>query len=110
MSTAKQNKELLGKGIRSLLQNIDADLKTTSGTLKSSVVESAVSATRMPLSQIQPNPNNPRHDYDEQALNELAASIKLHDIIQPLTVSKLPNGKYQLIAGERRYRAATIAG
>jgi len=43
-------------------------------------------------------------------LNELAASIKLHDIIQPLTVSKLPNGKYQLIAGERRFRASKIAG
>ena len=110
MSTAKQNKDLLGKGIRSLLQNIDADLKTTSGNLKSSVVENVVSVTRLPLTQIETNPNNPRHDYDEQALQELAASIKMHYIIQPLTVSRMANGKYQLIAGERRYRAASIAG
>jgi ParB family chromosome partitioning protein len=104
------NKEAIGKGIRSLLQNIDADLKTTSGSLKSNVVESVTSVMRIPLDQIQTNPKNPRHDYDETSLNELAASIKLHDIIQPLTVSKTASGKYQLIAGERRFRAAKIAG
>ncbi|HVX50578.1 MAG TPA: ParB/RepB/Spo0J family partition protein [Chitinophagaceae bacterium] len=110
MTTPKQNKDALGKGIRSLLQNIDADLKTTSGGLKTAVVEQVTSITRIPLENIQTNPKNPRHDFDEQALNELAASIKLHDIIQPLTISKLPSGKYQLIAGERRFRAAKIAG
>lgn len=103
------NKELLGKGIRSLLQNIDSDLKTSAGALKSNVVEQAVGITRIPLDEIQINPKNPRKDFDEQALNELAASIKLHDIIQPLTVSKLANGKYQLIAGERRFRASKMA-
>lgn len=110
MSAPKQNKELLGKGIRSLLQNIDADLKTTTGNLKNSVVEQATGVTRIALAEIEINPKNPRKDFDEQALNELAASIKLHDIIQPLTVSRLTNGKYQLIAGERRFRAAKIAG
>jgi len=110
MTTPKQNKELLGKGIRSLLQNIDADLKTTSGNLKSSVVEKATAISRLALDEIKINPKNPRKDFDEQAMNELAASIKLHDIIQPLTVSKLADGKYQLIAGERRFRAAKIAG
>ena len=110
MSTPKLNKDALGKGIRSLLQNIDSDLKTTTGTLKTNVVEAVTSVTRIALDQIQTNPKNPRHDFDEQALNELAASIKLHDIIQPLTVTKLASGKYQLIAGERRYRAASIAG
>jgi ParB family chromosome partitioning protein len=104
------NKEAIGKGIRSLLQNIDADLKTTSGSLKSNVVDAVTSVIRISLDQIQTNPKNPRHDYDENSLNELAASIKLHDIIQPLTVSKTASGKYQLIAGERRYRAAKIAG
>ncbi len=54
--------------------------------------------------------NNPRKDFDETALSELAASIKIHDIIQPLTVSKMASGKYKLIAGERRYRASKIAG
>ena len=112
MSTPKQtnNKEALGKGIRSLLQNIDSDLKTASGNLKSNVVEQATGTTRISIDQIEINPKNPRRDFDETALNELAASIKLHDIIQPLTVSKMASGKYQLIAGERRFRASKIAG
>lgn len=106
----KQNKDLIGKGLRSLLQNIDSDLKNTAGSLKSEVVEQATNITRIPLKDISVNPKNPRKDFDEAALNELAASIKLHDIIQPLTISKLPSGKYQLIAGERRFRASQIAG
>jgi len=111
MSTPnKKDKEALGKGIRSLLQNIDDDLKTTSGILKTSVVESVTGTLRITLDQIETNPKQPRRDFDEQALNELAASIKLHDIIQPVTVSKLLTGKYRLISGERRFRAAKIAG
>jgi ParB family chromosome partitioning protein len=62
------------------------------------------------ITEILINPKQPRRDFDETALNELAASIKLHDIIQPLTVSKLANGKFQLIAGERRFRASKLAG
>lgn len=111
MSTPhKKDKEALGKGIRSLLQSIDADLKTTSGELKSSVVEAVTNMLRIPLDQIETNPRQPRHDFDETALQELAHSIRLHDIIQPVTVSKLPTGKYRLISGERRFRAAKIAG
>ncbi|GGA87091.1 ParB/RepB/Spo0J family partition protein [Puia dinghuensis] len=105
----KKDKEALGKGIRSLLQSIDADLKTTSGELKSSVVEAVTNMLRIPLDQIETNPRQPRHDFDETALQELAQSIRLHDIIQPVTVSKLPTGKYRLISGERRFRAAKIA-
>ncbi|WP_290792197.1 ParB/RepB/Spo0J family partition protein [Flavihumibacter sp. UBA7668] len=108
--TNPNKKDALGKGIRSLLQNIDADLKSTSGQLKPQVVEQATSMSRIPITQIETNPKQPRHDFDEQALNELAASIKIHDIIQPITVSKLPSGKYRLISGERRYRASKIAG
>ncbi|HWB91922.1 MAG TPA: ParB/RepB/Spo0J family partition protein [Puia sp.] len=104
-----KGKEALGKGIRSLLQSIDADLKTTSGELKSSVVEAVTNMLRVPLDQIETNPRQPRHDFDEVALQELAHSIRLHDIIQPVTVSKLPSGKYRLISGERRFRAARIA-
>ncbi|HXB91058.1 MAG TPA: ParB/RepB/Spo0J family partition protein [Puia sp.] len=111
MSTPhKKDKEALGKGIRSLLQSIDADLKTTSGELKSSVVEAVTNMLRIPLDQIETNPRQPRHDFDEQALQELAHSIRLHDIIQPVTVSRLPTGKFRLISGERRFRAAKIAG
>lgn len=106
----KNKKEALGKGIRSLLQSIDADLKTTAGDhLKGGVVEKATTTIRVPVEHIEINPKQPRHDFDEQALNELAHSIKLHDIIQPLTVSK-SGDKYRIIAGERRWRAAKIAG
>jgi len=109
MSTS-QKKDALGKGIRSLLQNIDADLKTTTGNLKTDVVEKTTGTSRIPLEQIEVNPKQPRKDFDETALSELAASIKMHDIIQPLTVAAMQNGKYKLIAGERRYRASKIAG
>jgi ParB family transcriptional regulator, chromosome partitioning protein len=108
--TQPNKKDALGKGIRSLLQNIDADLKNTAGSLRPDVVEQTTTSSRIPLDQIEVNPKQPRKDFDEVALSELAASLKLHDIIQPLTVSKLPNGKYRLIAGERRFRAAKIAG
>lgn len=106
----KQGKEALGKGIRSLLDNIHADLKTTSGNLNPKVVEDATTSLRVKMEDIAVNPRNPRNDFDERALNELAASIKTHDIIQPLTVSRLNSTKYRLIAGERRFRAAKIAG
>ena len=56
MTTPKQNKELLGKGIRSLLQNIDADLKTTSGSLKTTVVENATGINRIPVDDIERTP------------------------------------------------------
>ncbi len=108
--TPPNKKDALGKGIRSLLQNIDADLKSTAGSLKTEVVEQNTASLRVPLDQIEVNPKQPRKDFDEEALSELAASVKMHDIIQPLTVSKLANGKYRLIAGERRFRASKIAG
>jgi ParB family chromosome partitioning protein len=112
MSTPNNKKEALGKGIRSLLQSIDADLKTTGGDhLKPSVADKATTTLRIPADQIEPNPKQPRHDFDEKALQELAASIKIHDIIQPLTVAKVAGAdKYRIIAGERRWRAAKLAG
>lgn len=106
----ENNKELLGKGIRSLLQSIDSDLKTGTGQLKGSVVEAVTTMQRIPVGDIEPNPKQPRRDFDETALNELAASIKLHDLVQPITVSGLPGGKYRLISGERRWRASKLAG
>ncbi len=66
--------------------------------------------TPIPIEQIEVNPKQPRQDFDESALQELAASIKTHGIIQPLTVAKITPGRYRLIAGERRLRAAKIAG
>lgn len=109
MSTPKGNKEALGKGIRSLLQGIDTDLKNTAGILAPKSVEEATGVLRVPVDSIESNPKQPRKDFDEQALQELAQSIRLHDIIQPVTVVRLQGGKYRLIAGERRWRAAKLA-
>ena len=58
---------------------------------------------------IEPNPDQPRHDFDEEELQALADSISVHGVIQPLTVREMPNGYYQIIAGERRWRAARLA-
>jgi ParB family chromosome partitioning protein len=111
MTNPKQNKDALGKGIRSLLQNIDSDLKNAAGNLKQEVAQTVTAILRIPIEQIEPNPRQPRHDFDEQALQELASSIRLHDIVQPITVSQLgAGGKYRLISGERRWRASKIAG
>jgi ParB family chromosome partitioning protein len=110
MTNPKQNKEALGKGIRSLLQSIDSDLKTSSGTLKPTVAEAITGILRIPIEQIETNPKQPRHDFDEQSLKELAGSIKMFDLIQPITVSKLSSGRFRIITGERRFRAAKMAG
>ena len=64
----------------------------------------------LPISKIDPYANQPRHQFDEDALQDLADSIREHGIIQPLTVRRLSSGYYQIIAGERRWRAARIAG
>ena len=105
-----KKKDALGKGIRSLLQNIDNELKVTGGSLTSDVADKSAIGHRIPIELIEPNPDQPRTDFDKEALNELATSIKIHNIIQPLTVAAIGNGKYRLIAGERRYRASKIAG
>lgn len=110
MTVSKNNKDLLGRGIRSLLQNIDSDLKSNTGHLKENVVEQVTGTKRISINDIVVNPKQPRRDFDEDSLSELAVSIKNFDLVQPLTVSSLPNGKFQLIAGERRFRASKIAG
>ena len=87
----------LGKGLGALLG--DEALRTdTSGSLC------------LPISQIEPFAGQPRRRFDEDALQDLADSIREHGIIQPLTVRRLSSGYYQIIAGERRWRAARIAG
>jgi ParB family chromosome partitioning protein len=104
-------KQALGKGIRALLNTIDEELKS-SGDPKVPAVSGQAAGTisRIPVEQIETNPKQPRHDFDEQALNELAESIKLHDIIQPITVVKITPVLYRLISGERRLRASKMAG
>lgn len=110
MTNPKPNKDALGKGIRSLLQSIDSDLKNNAGQLKPQAVEAATGIIRIPVELVETNPKQPRRDFNEQALEELSQSVKLHDIIQPITVSRLQGNKYRLISGERRLRAAKMAG
>ena len=64
----------------------------------------------LPLHRVEPNRSQPRQDFDEVELEALAESISTHGVIQPLTVRELPSGYYQIIAGERRWRAARMAG
>ncbi len=64
----------------------------------------------LPLHKVEPNPDQPRRDFDEEELQSLADSIAIHGVVQPLTVRELENGYYQIIAGERRWRAARLAG
>ena len=109
MSSQPNKKEALGKGIRTLLQHIDADLKHTDHALSEKMVQSATGVERIPLEFIELNPKQPRHDFDETALRELSDSIKMHDVIQPITVSRINSKKFRLISGERRLRAARMA-
>lgn len=106
-------KQALGKGIRALLNTIDEEMKSpadTSSAPPSVSGQSAGSIVRIPVEQIDVNPKQPRRDFEENALRELSESIKLHDIIQPITVVKLGPSQYQLISGERRLRASKMAG
>ena len=64
----------------------------------------------LPIHKVEPNKNQPRQDFDEVELEELSESIRTHGVIQPLTVRELPSGYYQIIAGERRWRASRMAG
>ena len=73
-------------------------------------VDDGLSTSTLPLNDIIPNRDQPRKTFDETALEELAESIRQHGVLQPLLVRPLPEGNYQLVAGERRWRAARIAG
>jgi len=101
------SKSQIGKGIRALLTQIDER-----GTAPTAQEMSALSRQTMeiPVDAIETNPFQPRTDFDPAALEELAQSIRVHGIIQPLTLRRLHEGKYQLISGERRLRAAKLAG
>jgi ParB family transcriptional regulator, chromosome partitioning protein len=103
-------KQALGKGIRALLDTIDEEIKAPREGVPAVSGQNANTIARIPLEQIVVNPKQPRRDFEEQALQELAASIKLHEVIQPITVIKTGPTSYQLISGERRVRASKIAG
>lgn len=99
-------KSALGRGLGALLENAGTDI--TSKLEADHKVAGAIS--NIPVSQIEANPFQPRTDFERQALLELANSIREHGIIQPVTVRKMGYDKYQLISGERRFRASQAAG
>lgn len=107
-----KQKAQIGKGIGALLGNIKDEVNNFDKQKAPIKVEENLvgSISRIPLNQISVNPEQPRRDFNETSLKELAASIKLHDLIQPVTVIKLSPKSYQLISGERRFRASKIAG
>lgn len=107
MSSNNVNKKpALGKGLGALLSNASTDI--TSRNNEGSDVANAISL--IPISSIEVNPFNPRTYFDDAALEDLKSSIQQHGIIQPLTVRKMGRGKYQIISGERRFRASQLAG
>jgi ParB family chromosome partitioning protein len=100
-------KKELGKGIRALLNSMDNDDAVPSFD---TVKELSGGIAMISISEIEPNPTQPRTRFNEEQLQELAQSIKSYGIIQPLTLRKIARDKYQIIAGERRYKAAQLAG
>ena len=103
-----EKKRALGKGLSALLKNPDTDITTNDSIADTNQVVGSVSEIK--IEQIEVNPFQPRTDFDQDALQELAISIKELGIIQPLTVRKLGYDKFQLISGERRFRASQLAG
>lgn len=109
---ANEKKRGLGKGISSLMSGFDFDTQTDDIITKTIKDErkDKMTVVQLDIGHVRPNPNQPRKFFDEEALEGLAESIKSQGIIQPLTVEEIAPGEFSIIAGERRYRAAKIAG
>jgi len=108
MSAEKRN--ALGRGLSALLNDSENVYTNKNNISQGSEVAGLGSVNDIKLSEIEVNPFQPRTDFDEQALAELADSIKLQGLIQPITVRRLNAHSYQLISGERRFRASKLAG
>ena len=103
MSSKPTKQPALGRGLGALLENSNTDITSISNATTSSVA-------MVSIEFIEANPFNPRTHFEKEALNELCKSIETYGIIQPLTVRKLGRDKYQLISGERRFRASQLIG
>jgi len=105
----KYDRNVLGRGLDSIGngkgKGLDALIDT--GDIRT---EGSSNLNEIPVNLIEPNPNQPRREFDEEAMNELAMSIREVGLITPITLRQMPDGKYQIIAGERRWRASQIAG
>ena len=100
-------KSALGKGLSALLENSSTDITTNNSSTNQQLLSNI---SRIPLNQIETNPFQPRTHFKKEALIELSHSIKEHGIIQPITVRKIGNNRFQIISGERRFKASEIAG
>jgi len=103
MSSKPIKQPALGRGLGALLENSNTDITSISNVPSSSIA-------MLSIEEIEANPFNPRTHFEKEALNELCKSIETYGIIQPLTVRKLGRDKYQLISGERRFRASQLIG
>ncbi|HTK19563.1 MAG TPA: ParB/RepB/Spo0J family partition protein, partial [Mucilaginibacter sp.] len=108
MSAEKRN--ALGKGLSALLNDSVSVLPNKNEIGTSADVNAMGSVNEIKIAEIEVNPFQPRTDFDQDALAELADSIKLQGLIQPITVRKVSAHKFQLISGERRLRASKLAG
>lgn len=100
------SKKRLGRGLAALIGEMDR----TGGTQQEQPARVSASDGRVPIEFVSPNPKNPRRNFAEADLTDLAQSIREHGIVQPVLVRRRPGGKYEIIAGERRWRAAQRAG
>jgi ParB family chromosome partitioning protein len=110
--TKSERRKALGKGLHSLLPTRPAAAAANTPHQDSIPVDSSSEGNlqRLPIEQVTPNPNQPRRDFDAAALSELTQSIEREGIIQPIIVRKTAEREFQIIAGERRWRAAKAAG
>lgn len=99
----------LGRGLGALISDVNS-IQQAAAKRPAEPARPLVSTSEIEISKIEPNPYQPRTEFNQEALEELAASIRLLGLIQPITLRPLANGRYQIISGERRFRASQIAG
>ena len=99
----------LGRGLGALISDVNS-IQQAAAKKPAEPARPLVSTSEIEISRIEPNPYQPRTEFNQEALEELAASIKLLGLIQPITLRPLADGRYQIISGERRFRASQLAG
>ena len=103
-------KKGLGRGLESLFAMYDEDNGNVNITNNNRNKKPVNGVDEIDINLIKPNPNQPRKNFDQEALDDLACSIKVHGVIQPIVLNQMEDGSYMIIAGERRWRASKIAG
>ncbi|MGD1845599.1 MAG: ParB/RepB/Spo0J family partition protein [Salibacteraceae bacterium] len=103
-----EKKKALGRGLSALLENTQTDVTSRIGSQDNPALVGSVS--KLPVQHIEANPFQPRTQFEQEALTELSDSIREHGLIQPVTVRKMGYDRYQLVSGERRFRASQLVG